>query len=179
MESCNILEGKWLYLSPFLTDFGCFKYKWIQKYPLLAQVVFNVIMPHLRGKMAVTQPLQERFWIFKVQMTTKVPPLTASGSQWNPATSQSENGCNSAMSWLILDFLSTNESQVLLDVIMQHLRGKLAVSQALSWPILDFLKYKWIPKFPLLSQVVLKVIMPRIRAKMAVTQPFLGQFWML
>ena len=56
------------------------------------------IMPHLRGKMAVTQPLQERFWIFKVQMTTKVPPLTASGSQWNPAMSQSENGCNSAMS---------------------------------------------------------------------------------
>ena len=137
------------------------------------------IMPHLRGKMAVTQPLQERFWIFKVQMTTKVPPLTSSGSQWNPATSQSENGCNSAMSWLILDFLSTNESQVLLDVIMQHLRGKLAVSQALSWPILDFLKYKWITKFPLLSQVVLNWIMQCLRGKMTVSKPFLYQFWIL
>ena len=29
----------------------------------------------------------------------------------------------------------------------------------MSWAILDFIKYKWIPKYPLLSQVVLNGIL--------------------
>ena len=66
-------------------------------------MVLNVIMSPLRGKIAITQPFLDRFWIFLAQMNTQVSLLDPCGSQWNHTTSQWKNSCNSAISWPILD----------------------------------------------------------------------------
>ena len=63
-----------------------------------------------REKMALTQPFLLRFWIFWVQINTKGSPFVPYASQWNHATSQGENGHNSAISWLILDLFGSNEA---------------------------------------------------------------------
>ena len=49
---------------------------------------------NLAGKIAITQPYLDSFWIFLVKMNTKGFPFFPCGSQWNHKTSQEVNKHN-------------------------------------------------------------------------------------
>ena len=92
-------------------DFGSLWHKWTPKGPLLSHMILNGITQPLIGKVAITQPFLDQFWIVLVQMNTKGSCFVQCGSQLNRATFQWENSHNSAISWQILDCFGTNEHQ--------------------------------------------------------------------
>ena len=165
MELPNLSWGKWPKLSHSLTDFGSFWYKWTQKYPLSCHVVLNGITQPLWGIMAITQPLLDWFWIFLVQMNTKGSHFIPCGSWWNHTTSQGENGCNSAISWPILDIFGINElkrnpSPAMWFLMESHIYDHMIIlHKSYSHPITNFYKFPKKESILLLPYTLVSVVL--------------------
>ena len=136
------------------------------------------------GKMAMTQPFLDQFWIFLVKMNTKGSPFVPCWFQWNHTASQGEKLPK------LSNFLTNFEScwykwtpkvpllsLVVLNGITQPLKGENGHNSAISWPILDVFVTNEQQKIPFCTIWFSMESRNLAGGKMAITQPFLDRFW--